>query len=150
MHMHMDKSALYHAHPPEFFFKKNQIGIPTSRGELLLLLENSSMLLPREVVDVMEEDLGEEARRRGVEFGKNSNGGRDGNVRFGRDSAQTGTGWSGDGGRQGCWALDAANRGGAASRGRRDERRRLELVLCAAARERDRDGLNGSFQASAR
>ena len=26
----------------------------------------------------------------------------------------------------------------------------LELVLCAAARERDRDGLNGSFQASAR
>ena len=59
--MHMDKSALYHAHPPEFFLKKNQIGIPTSRGELLLLLENSSMLLPREVVDVMEEDLGEEA-----------------------------------------------------------------------------------------
>ena len=101
-------------------------------------------------LDLGGEDLGEEARRRGVEFGKNSNGGRDGNVRFGRDSAQTGTGWSGDGGRQGCWALDAANRGGAASHGRRDERRRLELVLCAAARERDRDGLNGSFQASAR
>ena len=109
------------------------------------------MLLPREVVDVMEEDLGEEARRRGVEFGKNSNGGRDGNVRFGLDSAQTGTGWSGDGGRQGCWALGVANRGGAASlaTGTSTARSARFRSLLRGRRREELDG-TGTFEAFAR
>ena len=90
-------------------------------------------------LDLGGEDLGEEARRRGVEFGKNSNGGRDGNIRFGRDSAQTGTGWSGDGGRQGCWALGAANRDGVVRGGRRNGRRRALLDLAPREPE-DGDG----------
>jgi hypothetical protein len=62
MHMHMDKSAL-HPPPEKLRLKREQLCIPTSRGELLLLLENSSMLLPGEVVVavVLEEDLGEDA-----------------------------------------------------------------------------------------
>ena len=90
-------------------------------------------------LDLGGEDLGEGARRRGVEFGKNSNGGRDGNVRFGRDSAQTGTGWCGDGGRQGCWSLGAANRDGMVRGGRRNGRRRALLDLAPREPE-DGDG----------
>ena len=97
-------------------------------------------------LDLGGEDLGEEARRRGVEFGKNSNGGRDGNVRFGRDSAQTGTGWSGDGGRQGCAALGVTNRGGVASSGRRGGRRRLCSARVVRARGKGKTALDGKLR----
>ena len=104
----------------------------------------------RQGLDLGGEDLGEGARRRGVEFGATAMADGVLQLDFGRGTTRAGTGWNGVGSGRGCAARGATNRGGAASRGRRDERRRLELVLCAAARERDRDGLNGSFQASAR
>ena len=50
-----------------------------------------------------------------------------------------GTGWSGDGGRQGCWALGAANRDGVLRGGRRNGRRRALLDLAPREPE-DGDG----------
>ena len=81
----------------------------------------------------------------------NGDGGRRLGLDFGRFRARSRSWRVGVGGRRVCAAPGATNRGGAASFGRCDEWRRIELVSALHEREEwIREGRTGSFPASAR
>ena len=66
--------------------------------------------------------------------------------RFGRKTTQTGSGRRGVGGRRVCAAPGATNRGGAASSGRRGERRRLCSARVVRARGKGKTALDGKLR----